>query len=74
MLFSIEFRTASVIPYKVILSLSDVTSKPKDIFEHGSYQCHPDHVYVVVGKYFNLKNISITNHTNFILVFIHFRK
>lgn len=52
--------------YKVILSLSDVTCKSKDIFEHSSYQCHPDHVYVVVGKYFNFKNISINTQMSYL--------
>jgi len=30
----------------------------KIFFEHGSYQFHPDHVYVVVGNNFALNNLN----------------
>lgn len=59
--------------HKVILSLSDITCKTKDNFEHDSYQCHPDNVYVVVGKFF-ISKMFLRLKTDIILIYIDFRK
>jgi len=45
-----HFRTASIASHKVLLSLNGVTRESKDDFQRDSYQCHHDHVYVVVGN------------------------
>lgn len=49
-------RTAfeSVLPEKVLLSLNDIKcAKSPEKAESETYQCNPDHVYVIVGKYFH---------------------
>lgn len=59
-LIRVQFRTnaTSLTSEKVVLSLNDninndESSKLKEKVECRMYECHPDKIYLIVGKYFS---------------------